>query len=413
MNYKSKYMVNRYEQVELYSRSEYARRLSGIRNVMKEQEVDTALFLECGEEAYDHWLTGQRYLDLIIVPGSDEAVGVCMSEMNEALCDEPDTTDFGRYFLQKKPDMVCDGVRFIGHSPDNILADIISAGNPKRIGLVLPVNMNASLFDEIIKRLPDVEFKDISIPTAMFRSIKSDEEWYAIMQSRTMQRKVMEALPQIFRLGRTIREMQHEVSSLFMEMGSTGVRNGNIHYEGPMDAPGGPRDGSPDHRLQIGDRMSALFEVPGPGHQCIAFERHYSIGAPSKGYEEAVNNAIDVHNYAVSLMKPDSLSLRQIADKTREYVHCKGLELFESWGWNWMHSMGAFFYDQYSLEDYTDELPLKDGMMLHCHPLIFRYFPQAGPDVKEGIHLVNTYRIGPEGAIDLIGIPKDLVVLFE
>ena len=332
MNYKGKYMVNRYEQIELFSRAEYKRRLDGIRNVMKEQEVDTALFLECGEETYDHWLTGQRYLDLIIVPASDEAVGVCMGEMNEALCDEPSATDFGRYFMQKKPDMVCDGVRFTGHAPDDTLADIIASGSPKRIGLVLPVNMNASLYDEIMRRLPDVEFKDISVPVAMFRSVKSDEEWYAIMQSRNMQMKVMEALPQILRLGRTIREMQHEVSSLFMEMGSTGVRNGNIHYCGPMDAPGGGIDPDPEHKLQIGDRISALFEVPGPGHQCIAFERHYSIGAPSKGYEEAVNNAIDVHNYAVSLMKPDIISLRQIADKTREYVQSKGLELFESWG---------------------------------------------------------------------------------
>ena len=78
-----------------------------------------------------------------------------------------------------------------------------------------------------------------------------------------------------------------------------------------------------------------------------------------------------------------------------------------------MHGLGAFFYDQYSLEDYTDELPLQEGLMLHCHPLIYRYFPHLGPDVKEGIHLVNTYRIGPEGAEDLIGTPKDLVVLFE
>lgn len=412
MNYKGKYMSHRYEQVELFSKAEYRRRLDGIRKVMKEQEVDTALFLECGEETFDLWLTGQRYLDLIIVPAQDEAVGVCMSEINEALCDYPTITDFGRYILQKHPDPFCDGLRFICHAPDGYLADIIASGNPRRIGLVLPVNMNASLYDEIIKRLPDVEFRDISIPVAVFRAVKSDEEMYAIRQGRNMQMKVMEALPQIFRLGRTIGEMQHEVSSLFMEMGTSGVRNGNIHFSGPMDAPGGPRDGDPDHRLQIGDRMSALFELPGPGHQCIAFERHYSIGEPSKGYLESVNNAIKVHEYAVSLMKPDSLSLAQIAVKTRKYANSLGLELFERVGWNWMHSLGAFFYEQYSLEDYTEDLPLQEGLMLHCHPLIYRYFPEIGPDVREGIHLVNTYRIGPDGAEDLVGTPKDLIVLY-
>ena len=115
-----------------------------------------------------------------------------------------------------------------------------------------------------------------------------------------------------------------------------------------------------------------------------------------------MENAIKVHNYAVSLMKPNSLSLAQIAVKTRKYANTLGLELRESVGWNWMHGMGAFFYGQYSLEDYTEDLPLQEGIMLHCHPLIYRTFPKLDPNVREGIHLVNTYRIGPGGAEDLV-----------
>lgn len=414
MNYCGKNMVGRYEQVELFSKAEYARRLAGIRRVMQEQQVEATLFLECGEETYDHWLTGRRYLDLMIVPENGEAVGICLGELNEALCDEPDQTDFGRYILQKKPDPVCDGIRIIGHASDRYLAGIIAAAKPKRIGLVLPVNMNASLYDEILRAVPGVEFVDITIPVAIFRSVKSEEEMYAVRQSRNIQMKVMEALPQILRLGRTIGEMQWEISNLLTELGSTGVRNGNIHYNGPMDAPlEGPPNTFGDHKLQIGDRVSALFEVPGPGHQCIAFERHYSIGAPSKGYRESVENAIKVHEYAVSLMKPGTISLSQIAVKTRKFANTLGLELKESLSWNWMHGMGAFFYDQYSLEDYTEDLPLQEGIMLHCHPLIFREFPHLGPNVREGIHLVNTYRIGPDGAEDLVGMPKDLIVLYE
>jgi len=229
-----------------------------------------------------------------------------------------------------------------------------------------------------------------------------------------MQMKVMDALPQIFRIGRTVGDMQKEVSDLFIQLGSSGVRNGNIHYNGPMDEPLGVPFGPAmevfkDHKLQYGDRYCALFEVPGPGHQCIAFERHYSIGEPSKGYLESVNNAIMMHEYAVSLMKPDSLSLAQIAVKTRKFANRHGLELYESLGWNWMHGLGAFFYDQYSLEDYTEDLPLQKGIMLHCHPLIYRVFPDG---TKEGIHLVNTYLIGPDGAEDLVGTPKELIVLY-
>ena len=68
MNYFGKNMVNRYEQVEV------------------------SLFLECGEETYNHWLTGRWYPNLIIVPEQGEAVAMCISELNEALCDDPTAT---------------------------------------------------------------------------------------------------------------------------------------------------------------------------------------------------------------------------------------------------------------------------------------------------------------------------------
>lgn len=412
MNYKGKQMVNRYEQVELFSRVEYQRRLNGVRDVMKAQGVQVALFLECGEETYDHWLMGRRFLDLMIVPEKNEAMGVALGELNEALCDEPNRTDFGRYILQKVPTPVCDGVKYIGHPGDDYLAELIAAEKPERIGLVLPANLNASLYDAITRKLPRVEFVDISIPVAMFRSIKSQEELYAVRQSRNIQVKVMEALPQIMRLGRTLGDMQREISDLFTELGATGVRNGNIHYCGPMDAPlDGPMNAFADHKLSYGDRYNALFEVNGPGHQHIAFERHYCIGEPTAAYAKSVSDAIKVHNYAVSLMKPDSLSLSQIAVKTRKFANTQGLELYESLGWNWMHGMGAFFYDQYSLEDYTEDLPLQAGIMLHCHPLIYRYYPDLGPNVRDSLHLVNTYLITQDGAVDLVGLPKDLIVL--
>jgi Xaa-Pro aminopeptidase len=276
---------------------------------------------------------------------------------------------------------------------------------------VLPVNMTASLYDAIMAKLPQVEFVDISIPVAQFRSVKSDEELYAIRQSRNIQVKVMEALPQIMRVGRTLGEMQKEISNYLTELGATGVRNGNIHYNGPMDEPlQGPPDAYLDHKLGYGDRYSCLLEVNGPGHQHIAFERHYSIGEPSKAYADTVANAIRVHEYAVSLMKPNVISLAQIAVKTRKFANTLGLELYESLGWNWMHGLGAFFYDQFALEDFTEDLPLQEGIMLHCHPLIFRTFP-GFPNAREGIHLVNSYRIGAHGAEDLVGLPKDLIVL--
>ena len=49
--------------------------------------------------------------------------------------------------------------------------------------------------------------------------------------------KVMEALPRILRPGRTVAGIQREAGKLLTGLGATGVRNGSIHYTGPMDAP--------------------------------------------------------------------------------------------------------------------------------------------------------------------------------
>ena len=76
MDYYGKDMVARYEQVELFSPAEYRRRIAGVREIMKQKNVDTALFLEPAEETYDHWLTGRRFLDYLIVPAQGECFGI-------------------------------------------------------------------------------------------------------------------------------------------------------------------------------------------------------------------------------------------------------------------------------------------------------------------------------------------------
>lgn len=413
MNYYKYNMVNRYEQVELFSLEEYRRRIRGVRDIMKQRGVQTALFLECAEETYDHWLAGRRFLDYIIVPEQGECLAVLYSELDEAGCAQTASVDFSRYMLQRAPAVpACEELCFLNRLSDEQIADIVASTKPGCIGVVLPDHMNAALYDALTSKLPGVEFLDISLDVALFKAVKSDEEIFAIRQSAAIQRKIFEALPQMIRPGVTTNEVNREISYYLGELGASGCVHGGMHNKGNMDIPAVGMGGkAPDMPLQYGDRLFAMFEANGPGHQHYAFGRHFVLGEPSAAYAKAVEIAIKTHCYAVSLMKPNSLTLAQIAVKTRKYCNHLGYDLMERVGWNWMHSMGAYYYEQYSLEDYSEDVPLRSNILLHCHPVTFRSYPEIDPNIREDQMILNTYLITDEGAQDLVGIPLDLVVL--
>ena len=412
MNYYGKNMVCRYEQVELFSPAEYRRRINGVVQLMKQRGVQVVLFPECAEETYDHWLTGRTPLDLVAVLEDGSCFGVLYSELDESGLPEG-PTDYGRYHMQRQAyEVPCDGVEFINRLPDERLADLIAAARPERIGLVLPDHLNAGLYDALTARLPGVEFVDLTLDIALFKAVKSDEEVYAIRQSATVQKKVFDALPQMLRLGRSVRDVDREIAYYLNELGCSGVVHGGVHYKGNMDTPAiGMGGQNPDALLRPSDRVFVMFEANGPGHQHVAFGRHFVFGEPSEEFAKAIAFAVRSHQFAVDLMKPDSLTLAQIAVKTRKFCNRNGYELMERVGWNWMHSMGAYYYEQYSLEDYSEDEPLRSNILLHCHPVTFRTYPNIDPNLREDQFVLNTYLITDQGAQDLSGIPLDLIVL--
>jgi len=216
----------------------------------------------------------------------------------------------------------------------------------------------------------------------------------------------------MIRPGGTVAQVNREINYYLSELGSSGCCHGGMQNKGNMDTPAVGMGGKdPNAPIQYGDRMFCMFEANGPGHQHYAFGRHFVMGEPSPAYARSVEIAIKTHQFAVNLMKPDSLTLAQIAVKTRKYCNRLGYTLMERVGWNWMHSMGAYYYEQYSLEDYSEDTPLRSNILLHCHPVTYRSYPEIDPNIREDQMILNTYLITDEGAQDLVGVPLDLVIL--
>ncbi len=405
-------MVNRYEQVQLFSSAEFARRIACVRSVMEQKQVQVAVFLECATEAYDEWLMGRRFLEYMIVPAEGEVIGVLWDEFDEKDCRaSASETDFGRYVFQQPEQPVCDGLRFLNRLSDEEIARQIAAFKPERIGLVLPSYLTAEMSDALAWMLPRAELVDISVEIAVARAVKSAEEVEVARNAARLQRRIYDALPQIIRVGRNMRDVAEEVQYLSMQMGATGVVHSHVICCGPQDVPYHDFHDYDERTIKYGDRFFALMESAGPGHQHLAFGRHFVLGEPDADYAQAVETGLRLHQFAVQQMRP-GITLREIADRTNEFAIQNGCTLLQKHGWNWMHSMGGYYYEQFSLEDYTDQIPLKSNVILHCHPLYFRTFPSLGKNAQEDLFVLNTYLVTEDGAQDLCQVPFELKVLY-
>ncbi len=402
MDFSGKKMINRYEQVQLYSESEFERRRAGILQIMKEHSVQKLLFLEPCEEAYDEWLTGERFLEYMIADSDGSVIGVSQKNFANG---QPswERAKFSPLFESER-------CTIFSYQENHEMAMMLSSGSPQRIGVVLPDRMSAGLYDALVAALPKLELEDMSIPVALFRAVKSEEELFAIRQAREIQVAVYDAFPQMIRVGRPMREISEELQYYLMQLGASGVVHAHLICNGPQESSPPAFYGlSGDHKVKYGDRFFALMEANGPGHHHVAFGRHLLIGEPTKEWEKSVSDAEAIHRYAVSLMQPETITLRQIADKTREFAKQLGYKLFEKKGWNWMHSMGGYYYEQYSVEDYTENIPLQKNILLHCHPQVDRFAPDGK---REDLMILNTYLLTETGAQDLIDVPMNIQILY-
>lgn len=413
MNHDQWKMVNRFERVDVFSEKEYQRRIAGIRDVMRENGVQLMVFLEGSEETYGQWMLNVRFLEYIIVPEHGDVIGVLWNELNEAGCTSCCGTDYERYLTQKQAYPVCEGVRFLNRCSDGEIVSLLAQEKPERIGLVTPLRMTAAFAQALESKLPGVELVDLSIPVALFRAVKSQEELAAIQVSRDTQVKVFQTLPYLIREGRTAGEVTNEMRYMLASMGASGTLSCELVNTGATDDSLGESYGMPERKIQKGDRLFAIMEANGAGQQHVAFGRHIIFGEPTSYMRKAVEDEIKAHKYAASLMKADGeTTLAKIAVKTRKFVNGLGYSLQEQVGWNWMHSLGSFIYEQYSVEDYTEDIPLREGIILHCHPKLYSYYQdEQNRILRREVFILNTYRVTKDGPEDLINLPFDPIIL--
>ena len=406
-------MVHRSDRIDVFSEKEYERRIGQLRALMREKGVEVLVFLETSEETYAQWLLGVRFLEYMIVPQTGDITGVLWNEIREETCTVMRDTDYERYVIQKPKDPVCGGIRFVNRGSDAEIVKLIAEQKPQRVGFVASKRMTAAFYDAFTEKLPGVETTEMSVDVALLRAIKSEEELNAIQITRDAQVGVFRMLPDMIREGRTAEDITHEMRHMLLKEGASGVMSCQLVNHGPSDDTLSESYGVRNRKIRKGGRMFAIMEANAMGQQHVAFGRQIMFGEPTDFMLKANADEEKALKYASGLLKPDGkITLAQIAVKTRKYINGLGYELQEQVGWNWMHGLGSFFYEQYSLEDYTEDIPIREGIILHCHPKMYSYYQdEMSRWIRREVFLLNTFYITKDGPQDLIRVPYEPVIL--
>ena len=388
-------MVHRYEQVRVYTPKEFERRWALAREVAAKAGCGALLVCGPSAEGLDQYLADVRGLSAVILPLRGGAVGILRGRL-----------DRGDGSLQIR-EVTHPDIRVLKDYPGGTLADLLGPAG-SRVAVAFPGAMSAILRDALDEVLPGTELVDVTLPLTVARAAKSEEDLRCIALANRVHEQAMLAMPQVIRVGRTFRDVSNDITELLCSLGSG---NALIHAflicVGPMDGPADMRAffPAPGRVFEPGDRMQVLMETNGPGGHVTAIGRFFCLGEPTESWQKLVDMCIRAQDFAVSMLKPGE-RLTNIVRQTRRFIEGCGWETNDQC---FMHGMGYHMYEQYAINDMTEDVPLCDGAFLHAHPVIKRRYP--GMDWVEPFHHLDAYLVGPEGGVCTNHVPRKLFVL--
>lgn len=395
-------MVRRYEQVQCFSKEELARRRTAARQVMKEQGVGVLILLDGYWEGYSQWLAGTRNAHYVVLPMAGPALAVFDGK----------TEWFS--FAEEAVDVPEDeGINVVGSMKEVALKHMLEEAESSCIGFIHLEAMTLEMREYLRETIPETDWLDITSALAPVKATKSPEELELIKASVEVHEKVMAALPEVIRPGRTVMEIDKEMRYLCHKLGSGNGECLSLTLQAGSGFYGAVpyREGLfpyPDRRLEKGDQLSILLETNGPGGHFSAIGRHFSLGEPPEEDIYYWHLALKMQDFAARHLKP-GISVREIYDASEEYINSLG---YQTKPRNYLHSLGYCFGEKPFLFDETERIPLRENMVYIVHPyVLFTRKNRLGLDEPDEMYAIDTYRVTLEGGQRQNKVPREIVII--
>ncbi len=414
-NLSEKYMLDRNEDVLLYSEAEYLRRRSAVIAEMKKRGLELLIISNPCEEAYGAWLANDTSCSYILLDAHGELTVVYGYGTGDDSGREiaPGTTVNRREIHRLIP-----GVRYVsGVDVGYILNRIPRDGS---IGVINRPTLGRRLWEKLSSARNDLNWVDMRIPVGLLRAVRSAEEQAAIHGTAQLHEKLFAAAPVFIREGRYVREVVRDLTYCACELGGGRDETSIFILEYGLENTNKPMPSrsammemikKSDQRIAPGFRLLVMVEMSRHYGMVLDTGRNYSVGEPHPAVKRVADMTVKAQEYTASLMRPGAIP-SEIEEKAKKYAGELGINMLT---WNLLHGLGNTRTELPDLRDPTTrDIPLLENMFLLCEPnTCIPYGSEASPsyDAENVLVIPNTYLVTGEGGVRTVNYPSGITVL--
>jgi Xaa-Pro aminopeptidase len=283
-------------------------------------------------------------------------------------------------------------------------------GKSRRLGVLYPDNMRTDIFDYLTVNIPDIEFVDITQAINEAKAVKSSDELDVMAEIAKQHDKVFNSVASILNAGVPEPHVVNRVRYLAYQAGSYGFSWFSNVLTDMSSTPNGKNEpldipNYPGRELKDGDRVNIRMQAIGMSGYFGSIGRCWVLGTPSEQTAKNWNTAVEAQHYASSLMVPGA-TLKDVHTATDKWIKAKGFNVPID---NYIHGIGYVAVERPFLNDESESIVLKEGMVFSVHPPIGQSKP--GEPQKAAYVCDDMYVVCEGGAKRLTKFTQDLIAL--
>ena len=381
------------------SSAELDRRLKAVQQVIKEKGLDCAI-AQTTSTIFDSVIRYMvdkpchAYGTTLIIPAQGKMTMINHGFDNN---DAPVAKDLrGVEKLITKP--YCQPFCCTDGMNGKVVAKELNERGFKNIGLILKQLITADTLDGIRENVPGASLVDISREFSYIKAVKSAEEKELVKRCVRAHEHLMGMVPAFIRPGR----MEYEVLA-DLERASRYIQCdwiGNIAVGSAANGGGSNffQNFAANRRIEMGDAVTVMIEVSGPGGIYGELARTFCLGEPDKDYVELYNLAKQAQALVAENAKP-GITGAQLNEVFNKFVTAHGLPVN---GRFVGHSQGLDMMEAPAICP-DEDMELREDMFFAIHPELMR-----GPHFTIAC---DNYLITKNGGERVTRTPQEMTIL--
>ena len=284
-----------------------------------------------------------------------------------------------------------------GLTGESLVAELNARGF-KRIGVAFKQLMSADTLDSVRKGVEGCEIVDFSKEFSYIKAVKSEEEWDLTDRCILAHKQLMDMVPAMIRPGRMEYEILADIEHASRYICCDWI--GNIAVG---SAPKGAgiaffQNYQANRRIEMGDTVTVMIEVSGPGGIYGELARHFVLGEPDPEFVKLFEEAREVQHLVADACKP-GVTGKELNEVYNKYVTERGIVPN---GRFVGHGQGYDMMEAPVISPFED-MEMREDMLLAIHPEL----------VRNGHFAIccDNFRVTKDGAKMLSLTPQEITVL--